>query len=198
MSCGAKRAGSWDTSDSTMLYDERPNNWMNLTRPGSVTMVVEPRRLSRCWANIEVASSEDVEVSMSGKQAKSSSRLVIRMAEFRPKEDIKLLPGRRRGIYALFNHVRNTKRYDVVYVGLSRTSIRGRLKTHRKPKHKGTLWTHFSIFEVPRQVTDDRIAELEGLFRHIYRRDSRANSLNVQKTHRALVGVRNNDLASWK
>jgi len=135
---------------------------------------------------------------MPGKRAPSETPLIKRWADSRPKADINLLPGGRRGIYVLFNNLPGTKIYDVVYVGLSRASIRARLKNHRKSKRKAALWTHFSLFEVHRTVSDEDIGVLEGLFRTIYRRDSRANSLNVQKKHRALRRVRNNDLASWK
>ncbi|GAF97179.1 unnamed protein product, partial [marine sediment metagenome] len=33
------------------------------------------------------------------------------------------------------------------------------------------LWTHFSIFEVWENITENEIKELEGLFRQIYRKD---------------------------
>jgi len=134
---------------------------------------------------------------MSGARASTKSPLIKRWAEFRPKADLNLLPGHRRGIYVLFSHILNTKTYNVVYVGLSRASIRARLKRHRWSKKKTALWTHFSLFEVHRSVSDRYIGLLEGLFRQIYRWDDRANSLNRQKTHRALRRVRNNDLSTW-
>jgi hypothetical protein len=59
------------------------------------------------------------------------------------------------------------------------------------------LWSHFSVFEVRDNVSEADIGELEGLFRHIYRRDSRANRLNMQKTHRPLKKVRLNELTAW-
>jgi hypothetical protein len=59
------------------------------------------------------------------------------------------------------------------------------------------LWTHFSVFQVHDHVSDAQVNELEGLFRQIYRRDSRANKLNKQKTHGPLKRVRINDLADW-
>jgi len=39
-------------------------------------------------------------------------------------------------------------------------------------------------------IRDDEIAELEGLFRHIYRFDAHANKLNVARSYRQLVRVR--------
>ena len=61
--------------------------------------------------------------------------------------------------------------YDVVYVGMATQGIRGRLESH--VKRKGDLWTHFSAFEVWDNIRDEEIVELEGLFRHLYRKDSR-------------------------
>jgi hypothetical protein len=92
------------------------------------------------------------------------------------------------------------KRFHVVYVGLSRRSIRGRLRSHRQLGQKGAHWTHFSIFEVSRRVTDADIGELEGLFHVLYRRDPRfrGEGLNVQTRNRGLYGVRRNDLSLWK
>jgi hypothetical protein len=39
--------------------------------------------------------------------------------------------------------------------------------------------------------------ELEGLFRHIYRRDAHANSLNVQRGFKKMRRVRRNDFTDW-
>jgi len=50
-------------------------------------------------------------------------------------------------------------------------------------------WTHFSIFEVWDNITQDEVAELEGLFRHIYRKDTKANALNEQRGFKKLKTV---------
>lgn len=132
----------------------------------------------------------------------SELRLIKRCAEFIPKDRIKSLPRRRRGIYVLYQHRRKDgkDKYDVVYVGMAGTGrrggIRGRLWAHFKKK--GDLWTHFSAFEVWDNIRDDEIAELEGLFRHIYRRDTRANTLNIQRGFKKVRRTRNNDLGEWK
>lgn len=86
--------------------------------------------------------------------------------------------------------------YDVVYVGMARTGIRARLLMHARTKQRE--WTHFSAFEVWDNVRDDEIAELEGLLRHLYRRDSKANRLNKQRKYQKLRKVRQDDLAAWK
>jgi hypothetical protein len=125
-----------------------------------------------------------------------SDRLVVRLAEYIPKEHADALLRGTRGIYALFRHRGTGEVFDVVYVGLSKTGIRARLRTHRRKKAK--LWTHFSVFEVHPDATDEQIAELEGLFRHIYRRDTRANRLNKQKTHAPLKALRIQDLGAWE
>jgi hypothetical protein len=124
-------------------------------------------------------------------------RLIKRVAEYKPKDEVDLVPKSRRGIYVLFHQVESAEQYDVVYVGLSRTGMRARLRAHRRSRTKAKLWTHFSVFEVREDVSDERIAELEGLFRQIYRRDSRANALNLQRTHAPLKRLRVQDLSSW-
>jgi hypothetical protein len=133
----------------------------------------------------------------------SELRLVKRYAEFIPKSRIKELPRKRRGIYVLYQHRRqhSTDKYDVVYVGMASTGrrggIRGRLISHSKNIRKKDLWTHFSAFEVWDNIRNDEIAELEGLFRYIYRADARANRLNIQRGFRKLGKIRENNFTSW-
>ena len=132
----------------------------------------------------------------------SELRLIRRCAEYVPKERLKLLPRRLRGVYVLYRRRRSPgkDKYDVLYVGMTsagrRGGIRGRVSSH--VKSKGELWTHFSAFEVWDNIRDDEIAELEGLFRHIYRRDTKASHLNVQRGFKKLVRVRKNDIAQWR
>ena len=91
------------------------------------------------------------------------------------------LPRGMRGIYVLYNHRPRVRRFDVVYVGMAADgSIRSRLRTHRTKKKD--LWTHCSVFEVWDNITPAEVKELEGIFRHIYRKDSRAAELNVQRS----------------
>jgi len=128
----------------------------------------------------------------------SPLRLIKRCSEYIPLEDINRMPKGLRGIYVLYNYRRRLKAYDVVYVGMTligKGGIRGRVKGHRRWK-KG-LWTHCSIFEVWDNVRDDEIIELEGLFRHIYRYDSRANKLNKQRGFKKLRMVRDSNFWDW-
>jgi len=125
------------------------------------------------------------------------TRLIKRLAAFCPKGEADLVPRGTRGIYVLFRHRQRRDLYDVVYVGLSRAGIRARLRSHRRSRTKSALWSHFSVFEVRDNISEAGIAELEGLFRQIYRRDSRANRLNAQRTRQPLKNVRLNDLAAW-
>lgn len=122
----------------------------------------------------------------------SELRLIKRCAEFLRKTEISKVPPRTRGIYVLFKHRPRLNKYDVVYIGMaagSKTaSIRGRLRVHRRKK--GKLWTHFSAFEVWDNIREDEVKELEGLFRHIYRKDTKANRLNQQKAFKKLTKVR--------
>lgn len=124
----------------------------------------------------------------------SCLRLINHCAEFLPESDVLKVPIGIRGIYVLLNHHPNLgpKAFDVVYIGMSKTGIRNRLKRHRRSKKKAGLWSHFSVYSVWPNITDDEIAELEGLFRAIYRRDSKANSIAVQKGFKKLKACRNN------
>lgn len=132
----------------------------------------------------------------------SALRLISRCAEFLPKLEIDDLPRGLRGIYVLYKHRTSHGRdqYDVVYVGMARSALRGgmrgRVRSHLK--RKSGLWTHFSVFEVWDNIRDDEVAELEGLFRHIYRLDSRANRLNVQRAFKRMRKIRKDELDEWK
>jgi hypothetical protein len=134
----------------------------------------------------------------------SPLRLIKRMAEFRPKEEVTLLPRMLRGVYVLYRERtdRGHQKYDVQYVGMAaagkRGGLRGRLASHARSKRKQKLWTHFSAYEVWENIRADEIVELEGLFRHIYRKDSRASALNVQRGFKKLKSVRQNNLKTWK
>jgi hypothetical protein len=131
----------------------------------------------------------------------SALRLIKRVAEFRPKGEVKLLPRMLRGVYVLYKQGREEK-FDVAYVGMAaagkRLGVRGRLASHARSKRKGKLWTHFSVYEVWENIRDEEVAELEGLFRHIYRKDSRASALNLQRGFKQVRLVRENNLKRWQ
>jgi hypothetical protein len=118
----------------------------------------------------------------------SDLRLIKRWVEFCDKSELNNVPHNTRGIYALLKKCRREK-YDVVYIGMAGragASIRGRLRTHRRNKLE---WTHFSAFEVWDNITEQEIRELEGLFRQIYRKDTRANKINRQRSFKLLRKV---------
>ena len=111
----------------------------------------------------------------------SPLRLLKRRQEFVHVEGIDQLPRGMRGIYVLYKHYPKGRRFDVVYVGMAADgSIRGRLRSHRTKKKE--LWTHCSVFEAWDNITPAEVKELEGIFRHIYRKDSRAAELNIQRS----------------
>lgn len=124
------------------------------------------------------------------KSYESPMRLIRQSVEFCAKDEWPIVPPYIRGIYVLYyDHSSGRKKtFDVVYVGMARVGIRGRLAAHAR--NKADLWTHFSLFEVWENVRDREIEELEGLLRHIYRRDARANSLNTQKLYGRARSVR--------
>ena len=133
----------------------------------------------------------------------SPLRLIRKCAEYLPQERFVELPRGLRGIYVLYQRRsgdrKKAERYDVVYIGMAwagrRGGIRGRLRSHRRSK--GRLWSHFSVFDVWDNIRDEEVAELEGLFRHIYRRDAQANRLNVARGFKTLRKLRNNRISSW-
>ena len=111
----------------------------------------------------------------------SALRLLKRREEFVPAEKVDDLPRGMRGIYVLYKHRARFRRFDVVYVGMAAEGgIRPRLRSHRA--RKKALWTHCSVFEVWDNITPAEVKELEGIFRHIYRKDSKASQLNVQRS----------------
>jgi hypothetical protein len=111
-------------------------------------------------------------------------RFIKQVAEFVEKRYWDNVPNNTRGIYALLNSTRRDE-FDVVYVGMAAGKTSGmyaRFQSHLKSKR--LRWTHFTVFEVHDNITRDEIAELEGLFRHMYRKDSRANKYNRQLCHK--------------
>jgi hypothetical protein len=126
-------------------------------------------------------------------------RFIKRCAEWVPKDERINIPKNTRGIYVLFH--KSGVSFDVVYVGMARgekTGMYQRIAHHAKSKRKGSHWSHFSIFEVHDNISVDEVEELEGLFRHIYRKDQNANIFNRQKRHHKLFRIRENNLKLWK
>ena len=118
--------------------------------------------------------------------------------EFIPISEISTVPANVRGIYVLFLAQNDSSAMDVVYIGMARgekSGAKARLKSHKNSKSK--LWTHFSVYEVWDNISRDQVEELEGLFRQIYRLDSKANKLNIQKTYRPLQSIRRKSAKDW-
>ncbi len=147
------------------------------------------------------ASSDEVDLRHNGNvnrstkgMAASEMHLVKACVEYQAKSQVRLLRKGIRGLYVLYREGSscNAERisYDVMYVGMTTSGVRGRLEAHARSAKKEGLWTHFSVFEVWDNIQDDEIKELEGLFRHVFQRDSNANSLNVQRAYQPLVRVR--------
>lgn len=133
----------------------------------------------------------------------SELRLIKNSLEYLPIEEMARIPRRTRGVYVLYKQ-RGYKNdphhhYDVVYVGMAKagqtSGARGRINSHAKKKAGD--WTHFSVFEVWDNIHDNEVEELEGLFRHLYRFDKRANSLNVQKGYRKLARLTKRTQQEW-
>ena len=126
----------------------------------------------------------------------SPTRFIEKCAQRLPKEQCSLVPRGTRGVYALLQSQPRRDKYDVVYIGMSASGIRGRLMGHKKSETK--IWDHFSIFKVWDNISDSEVEELEGLFREIYRKDTTANRFNKQKKYKKLQDVQVNKLSKWK
>lgn len=125
----------------------------------------------------------------------SRLKLIRHCAEFVEQSKVGKIPQKTRGIYALLmekSSLAGSKTFDVVYIGMSRSGVRGRLSAHKRSPKKAGLWTHFSVYSVWPNISDSEIVELEGLFRAIYRKDSAANSIAKQKGFKNLQDVRDN------
>ncbi len=129
----------------------------------------------------------------------SDLRFFKRCAEFIERNEIKLIPAQTRGIYCL--HKQRKGGFDTIYVGMSRglkAGVQGRIRQHTRNKKKG-LWTHFSVFEVMDNITTAEIEELEGLVRHVYRKDKLSNPLNYQRSYKKLTKLRKrHKFEAWK
>ena len=124
----------------------------------------------------------------------ATCKFIKRVAEFRPSTESDQIPDYTRGIYVLLKKVARDE-FDVVYVGMTGAGMWSRIKSHRKNKRR--KWTHFTMFEVHDNITKSEIKEIEGLIRHIYRKDSRANRLNRQLRHEPFIEVRQNNFRKW-
>jgi hypothetical protein len=123
----------------------------------------------------------------------SELKLIKRCFEYCEIDQIRKIPKNTRGIYVLYRRreVKGQEKYNVVYIGMARgnkSGARSRLDEHKESKKN--KWTHFSIFEVWENIFEDEVAELEGLFRHIYRKDLKANALAKQRSFKRLDNVR--------
>ena len=132
----------------------------------------------------------------------SPLRLIKNSVEYYHKTRWDEIPRFVRGIYVLYKFNSRTGpsgSYGVVYVGMSGSEggrVRGRIKSHFL--NKGDQWSHFSVYEVFENIREEEVKELEGLFRHIYRRDARANKLNKQRGVRKLGQVRSRTFEDWE
>ena len=123
----------------------------------------------------------------------SELKLIKRCFEYCEIDQIRKIPKNTRGIYVIYRRreVKGQEQYNVVYIGMARgnkSGARSRLDEHKESKKN--KWTHFSIFEVWENIFEDEVAELEGLFRHIYRKDLKANALAKQRSFKKLDNVR--------
>ena len=116
----------------------------------------------------------------SQRKASQNLSLIMRGREFQPLKCIKHVPHKARGIYALLDGNESKDVYRVVYIGMSAASIRSRLRGHLKTKVN--LWTHFTFLEMWPNIPEKQIKEFEGILRHLYRKDAKAQQLNEARS----------------
>ena len=88
--------------------------------------------------------------SKKGNVVKKSDEFV----DYENYSSLKDVPGSRKkgsGIYALYNP------YGLYYIGLSNSSIRSRIRSHTKDRHRGK-WNKFSWYQIPRV---DHVKDIE-------------------------------------
>ena len=128
----------------------------------------------------------------------SPLRLIKNSVEYCGRQEILDVPVRTRGIYVLYKYRHHYDAYNVVYIGMAggeHASVRKRLKSHLGSK--GDHWTHFSVYQVWDNISEEEVRELEGLFRHLYRYDHKANKLNKQRGFKKLNQVRSDYFEDW-
>ena len=129
----------------------------------------------------------------------SPLRLIRNSVEYCTRKDINDVPLKTRGIYVLYKYRHHYDAYNVVYVGMSggeNAGVKGRLQKHLR--YKGDHWTHFSVYQVWDNIREEEVKELEGLFRHLYRYDHKANKLNKQRGFKKLNQVRSDWFDEWE
>ncbi len=129
----------------------------------------------------------------------SPLRLIRNSVEYCTRKDISDVPPYTRGIYVLYKYRHHYDAYNVVYVGMAggeNAGVRGRLRRHLE--NKGDHWTHFSVYQVWDNIREDEVKELEGLFRHLYRYDHKANKLNKQRGFKRLNQIRSDYFDEWE
>lgn len=91
------------------------------------------------------------------------NKLVKKHDEHRDWESYNTALGKRQrgsGIYVLYD------KDEVYYVGLSKTSLKGRLRKHAlRDRHKGN-WDNFSFYQITRQ---QYIKDIETLLLRVYK-----------------------------
>ena len=96
------------------------------------------------------------------KEKSDKNRLVKKWCEHKDWQDYKKVLGskqRGRGIYILYNDKK------VYYIGLSKRSMKGRLRKHIKDRHEGK-WNNFSFYQI---LKKKYIKDLETILLRIYR-----------------------------
>jgi hypothetical protein len=126
----------------------------------------------------------------------SPMRLIKKSIEYCSMDERNSIPKGIRGVYVLYSD-NGDKSFEVVYIGMSASSIKRRINSHARNEDKKSHWTHFSIYEVWDNIQDDEVKELEGLLRQIYRYDHQASFLNKQNSYQKLKAVKVSSFDEW-
>ena len=118
-------------------------------------------------------------------KGKTSDRgaLVKICAVHKPKELYKMAPGSKQkgsGIYVLY------KGDEVYYVGLSKRSIRGRLRRHATIDHHKGKWDHFSFYQIPKKKY---VKDIESMLLGTYRTKGNKVGGRLKKAKEVVVNI---------
>jgi hypothetical protein len=127
--------------------------------------------------------------------ASEEQAFIRRYDEYVKKDRKSKVPIDAKGVYALLKKRRGGK-FDVVHVGVSASGIRDRLRQHARNQGRKGQWDYFSVFDVQPYVSSLTIEQLEELWKHIYRKGTRTNSLSLQQGLKKSI-VKRTPIEEW-
>ena len=100
--------------------------------------------------------------------------LVRRAIEYRPSACILQVPPNMTALYVLYSYNGASRHMNVRYVGYASGQRGNDARSMLRSQHtlNGSMWSHFSVYELWDHFQKDDAAAVEALFEHVYRDDS--------------------------